>query len=108
MKRIRFIGSSLKDIQSFPVQTKKEIGVQLDRLQHGSEPQDWKPMRNVGPGTREIRIRTDGAFRVIYVAKFKEAIYVLHAFRKKSFKTAKKDIDLGKKRYKEMIRTRSE
>ena len=71
-------------------------------LQTGREPSDWKPMSEVGAGAREIRVRDEaGAFRVIYVAKFADAIYVLHAFQKKVQKTAQTDIDLAGRRYRE-------
>jgi phage-related protein len=85
LKPVEFRGSSLDDLRAFPVDARREAGHQIDRLQHGREPDDWKPMTNIGPGVKEIRIRdTAGAFRVIYVAKFAEAIYVLHCFQKKT------------------------
>lgn len=62
-------------------------------------PKDFKPMPDVGKGAYEIRVHLDGAWRVIYVAKFAEAIYVLHAFQKKTQQTNKDDIELAKKRY---------
>jgi phage-related protein len=79
-------------------------GFQLDRVQHGEEPMDWKPMQSVGRGVREIRVRgADGAFRVIYVASLGDAIYVLHCFQKKSQRTAKEDIALAVRRYKRLV-----
>jgi phage-related protein len=79
-------------------------GFQLDRVQHGEEPSDWKPMRSVGPGAREIRVRSaDGAFRVIYIASLGDAIYVLHCFQKKSQRTSKEDIALATRRYKHLL-----
>jgi phage-related protein len=79
-------------------------GFQLDRVQHGEEPNDWKSMRSVGPGVREIRVRSaDGAFRVIYVASLGDAIYVLHCFEKKSQRTRKEDIALAARRYKQLV-----
>ena len=78
---------------------------QLDRVQHGREPDDWKPMSTVGRGVREIRIRdAAGAFRVLYVAKFDDAVYVLHCFQKKTQKTSKADLNLGALRYRELIK----
>lgn len=68
---------------------------------------DWKPMESIGAGVKEIRIRVETSYRVIYVAKFSEAVYVLHAFVKKTQKTSKKDIDLSVDRYKALIRARS-
>ena len=103
-KPIAWIGSSLEDIKddrNFTASAKKEAGHQLDRVQSGLDPDDWKPFDTVGPGTKEIRINLDdGWFRVMYVAKFDEAIYVLHCFKKKSNKTSKMDISLAERRYK--------
>ena len=99
-KDIEFVDSALDDLRSFPEVARRDAGYQLDKVQHGEEPDDWKPFSTVGPGTREIRIAEDGdAFRVMYVAKFGGRIHVLHCFRKKTQATPKKDIDLAKKRY---------
>ncbi len=104
-KPIEFRGSSLADLRNFPQDARREAGLQLDRVQRGLEPDDWKSMKTVGAGTREIRLSdTDGTFRVIYVAKFEDAIFVLHSFQKKTQKTAQPDIDLAKERYKELLR----
>ena len=74
------------------------------RVQSGQEPDDWKPMNTVGPGVKEIRIRdAAGAFRVIYVAKFADAVYVLHCFQKKTDKTRKADLDLAAQRYRDLL-----
>ena len=102
MKPIRFCGRSLDVICSFPVVAKRETGYQLDRVQHGFEPVDWKPMPSIGSGVREIRIIHEGQYRVIYVAKFAEAVYVLHAFQKKTQKTRKQDIDTAKQALKQL------
>ena len=96
MKDIRFCGRSLEALRGFPAVAKREAGYQLDRVQHGLEPTDWKPMPSIGPGVREIRIMHEGQFRVIYVARLADAIYVLHAFQKKTQKTRKQDIDAAK------------
>lgn len=99
MKQIEFIGDSLEQIRFFPADARRDAGYQLRRVQKNMDPSDWKPMRSIGKGVREIRIREDnGAFRVIYLAKPGETIYVLHAFQKKTRKAAKKDIDLARKR----------
>lgn len=99
-KPVEFRGNSLDDLRSFPLATRREAGHQLDQVQHGLEPDDWKPMNTVGQGVRELRIRdTTGAFRVIYVAKFADAVYVLHCFQKKTAKTSKPDLDLATLRY---------
>jgi len=100
MKPIRFIGSSLDDLRQMPDVVRHDLGIELMAVQFGAEPSDFKPMKTVGSGAYEIRYRgMDGAFRVIYVAKFEEAIYVLHAFQKKSQKTAQSDIELARRRY---------
>lgn len=105
-KPVAFRGSSLDDLRAFPAAAKREAGHQIDLLQNGQEPDDWKPMATtVGAGAREIRIRDEaGAFRVIYVAKFDDAIYVLHCFQKKTEQTSKPDIDLAAKRYRVLKR----
>ena len=106
-KDVVFIGSSLRDLRAFPDSARREAGYQLDRIQQGFDPTDWKPMIAVGTGVREIRINAEGAFRVIYVAKFDEAVYVLHAFEKKTRKTSRQAIDLAKRRYQALINARS-
>ncbi len=104
-KPIEFRGSALDDLRAFPVSARREAGHQLDQVQNGREPQDWKPMPTIGQGAQEIRVRdAAGAFRVIYVAKLAGAIYVLHCFQKKTQKTSKADLDLAAKRYREFIR----
>ena len=104
-KPIEFRGNSLDDLRAFPLSVKREAGYQLDRVQNGLEPDDWKPLNTVGLGVREIRIRdAAGAFRVVYVAKFTDAVYVLHCFQKKTEKTSKADLDLAKKRYQELLK----
>ena len=102
MKQITFVGTTLKNIRDFPETAKRITGFQLRSIQRGDEPDDWKPMTSIGMGVREIRIHVDGEFRVIYVANIGSEIYVLHAFRKKTQKTEKKDIDMAKKRLKEI------
>ena len=96
MKPIVFLGDSLERLREFPDRARQQAGFELRRVQHGSEPSDWKPMKEVGSGVREIRIRsTGGAFRVLYVGTFGDAIYVLHAFQKKTQATPKKDLELA-------------
>lgn len=100
-KLVMFLGSALDDLRAFPPITRQEAGFQLDQVQRGRNPDDWKPLRTVGQGVREIRIQDDrGAFRVVYAAK--EAVYVLHCFQKKTQKTRKSDLDLAAKRYREL------
>jgi phage-related protein len=104
MKELRFVGTSLDDLSRFPPEAKRAAGFELWQVQNGLDPSDWKPMNDVGVGVREIRIHTDGAWRVIYVAKFAEAVYVLHAFGKKTQRTLQSDIDLAAKRYKDIAK----
>lgn len=105
LKPLEFRGSALGDLRTFPSAARREAGFQLDRVQRGLEPGDWKPMATIGQGVREIRIRDEGgAFRIIYVTKFVEAVFVLHCFQKKSQRTAREDIALATQRYKELVR----
>ena len=104
MKAVRFVGSSLDDLRAFPAAARREAGYQLRRLQDGMDPDDWKPMASIGPGVREIRVRDNsGAFRVIYIASIGDAIYVLHAFQKKTQQTLKRDLDLSAGRLKQVV-----
>ena len=104
-KPVEFRGSALEDLRAFPQAARREAGYQLDRVQRGREADDWKPMNSVGQGVREIRIRdATGAFRVMYVAKFADAVYVLHCFQKKTQKTRKADLDLAGQRYRELLK----
>jgi len=105
LRPVEFVGSALDDLRSFPTSVRREAGFQLDLVQRGKEPDDWKPMNTLGQGVREIRIReAEGAFRVIYVVKFEDAIYVLHCFQKKSQKTSKEDLDLASRRFKALVK----
>jgi phage-related protein len=106
MKGIEFLGASLKTVREFPAQAKREAGHQLDRLQHGLDPTDWKPMKSIGQGVREIRIQDEGQYRVIYMATFEDKIYVLHAFQKKSQKMSKQDLEAAKRALKEISERR--
>ncbi len=102
MKPVRFMGNAKDDLAAFPRSARIRVGHELFMVQVGREPDDWKPVASVGPGACEIRVRDQaGAFRVIYVARFEDAIYVLHAFQKKSQKTSSADLKLAKQRYRE-------
>jgi len=104
-RKIKFFGSSRADLRSFPDDARREAGQQLFQVQMGQAPDDWKPMESVGSGVREIRVQDEsGIYRLMYVAKFSDAIYVLHCFQKKTQKTAPGDIALAKRRYKELVR----
>ncbi|MDZ7790727.1 MAG: type II toxin-antitoxin system RelE/ParE family toxin [Xanthomonadales bacterium] len=103
-KPIRFHGSALAGLRSFPDSARQDAGFQLDQVQLGHDPDDWRSMKMVGKGVREIRIReSDGAYRVIYVARFADAIHVLHCFQKKSQRTARQDLELAQKRYRRLV-----
>lgn len=105
MKPIRFLGDSLKTLRNFPETARQDVGWQLDRVQRGLAPDDFKPMPSIGKGVEEIRIRDEsGAFRVIYLARLADAVYVLHAFQKKTQATAKRDMDLAKARLATLMR----
>ena len=105
LKPVEFLGSSLYDLRAFPLMARREAGHQLDQVQNGREPDDWKPMNTVGRGVKEIRIwDTTGTFRVMYTAKFSDAVYVLHCFQKKTEKTSKADLDLAAKRYRDLVK----
>ena len=107
-KEILWIGSSYQDILNFPVEPRKEAGFQLGKVQAGLEPDNWKPFDDIGAGTKEIRIRdSSGIYRVMYIAKFKEAVYVLHCFQKKTETTSQHDKAIAEIRYRAVIRERS-
>jgi|SRR5580658_8005239 phage-related protein len=100
-KPLHFVGSSLGDLKAFPDEARRDAGFNLDAVQRGLEPEDWKTMRTVGAGVKEIRVRdASGAYRVIYLASRPEAVYVLHCFQKKTEKTNLRDIDLARQRFK--------
>ena len=108
-KQIRWVGSAYDDLMVFPKDARKEVGFQLGKIQAGLEPADWKPFDEVGAGTREIRIReASGSYRVMYVAKFEEAIYVLHCFQKKTQATSKQDKAIARVRYRAVVSARKE
>ena len=105
MKKAIFRGNSLDDIRSFPEAAKKDAGYAIDDLQQGRMPCDFKPMPDVGSGVYEIRISTPPSkdqYRVFYIAKFEDAVYILHAFHKKTQKTRKEDIELATQRYRQI------
>jgi phage-related protein len=102
MKTIIFMGDSIECIRDFPDMVRHAMGRQLLRVQQGLDPLDWKPMKTVGAGVREVRIQADGQFRAFYVANIGNALYVLHAFQKKTQQTSQKDIALGRQRFKQI------
>lgn len=106
MKPIAWCGDSLDRVREFPDVARRKVGQQLNRLQHGHEPLDWKPLQEIGMGVCEIRVHQPGEYRVFYVAKFSEAIYVLHAFAKKSRKAPKRDLTIAATRLRALVETR--
>ena len=103
LKPIEFRGDSLQALKSFPESAGRRAGFQLNLVQQGRDPDDWKPMNTVGPGVREIRIRDErGIFRVMYVTKLGDTLFVLHCFQKKTQKTSAADIETATRRYKEL------
>jgi phage-related protein len=106
-KDIRWLGSSYSDLLAFPDEARRVAGFQLSKIQFGLDPDDWKPFDIVGAGTKEIRLReSGGSYRVMYVAKFEEAIYVLHCFQKKTQTTNKQDKDITEARYRAVVNAR--
>jgi len=102
MKEIEFLGDTRDRLRDFPDGARIRAGYELREVQKGNDPSDWKPMKTVGAGVREIRIRlADGAFRIIYLATLPECVLVLHAFEKKTQQTPQKEIDLAAKRLKD-------
>jgi phage-related protein len=101
MKQVIWMGTSKEDLRAFPGEARREVGYQLEHVQEGVDPDDWKPMSVVGSGVREIRVRESSrAFRCIYLATRPEGIYILHCFQKKTQKTSQRDLDLAQRRFK--------
>ncbi|MDY7012950.1 MAG: type II toxin-antitoxin system RelE/ParE family toxin [Cyanobacteriota bacterium] len=107
-KPIYWVGSSKKALSSFPEVARRRAGFELRAVQRGQQPSDFKPISSVGRGVEEIRIFTEEAYRIFYIARFEEAIYVLHAFQKKTQKTAQQDIEIGRQRYQQVLENRLE
>ncbi len=106
-KRLLFETGAYESLIAFPATARSEAGHQLDLVQQGRPPDDWKPMSTIGTGVSEIRIRNKaGAYRVVYIAKFEEAVYVLHCFEKKAQRTSRPDLDLASARYKALVQRR--
>jgi phage-related protein len=105
-KPVYWFGTSKEDLCEFPNEARREAGFALWKVQQGQPPPDFKPMSIVGQGVQEIRIRTEDAYRIFYVAKFEEAIYILHVFQKKKQKTSQQDIQVAQRRYKDLTQQR--
>lgn len=98
MKRLVWVGSSIEDLRSWSAEAQRDTGYQLFKIQSGMNPSDWKPMPGVGGGVQEIRIHCDNEYRVIYLAKLAEAVYVLHVFEKKMQNTPQAAIEVARRR----------
>ena len=105
-KRLFWSGSSKPDLKGFPTEARRVAGYQLWRVQQGRVPDDWKPLQSVGIGAKEIRVHTGREHRVIYIASFAEGVYVLHAFEKKTRRTARRDLELARTRLREVVNRR--
>jgi phage-related protein len=103
LKPVEWVGDSLKRVRELARPVRQQVGYELELVQHDMEPSDWKPMKTVGPGVNEIRIHVEGEYRLLYVARLRHAIYVLHVFPKKSRKTPKADIGLARTRFQEAL-----
>lgn len=106
MKTVYWEGDSLAEVSSLPKRVKRLIGYELERVQNGFEPTDWKPISSIGLGVKEIRIHSFNEYRILYVTKIKNAVHILHAFVKKTQKTSKQDIEIARKRYQLLISQR--
>jgi phage-related protein len=107
MKPVRFLGDSLECLREFPEAARHDAGFQLEQVQRGEQPNDFKPMPSIGKGVEEIRVRDDsGIYRVIYTARLPEAVYVLHAFQKKTQATPRHDIETARERFAQLKRER--
>lgn len=105
MKPLRFLGNTLECLRQFPEDARHDAGYQLEQVQHGKQPTDFKSMSSVGKGVEELRVWDDsGTYRVLYIARFAEAVYVLHAFQKKTRATSARDLELARSRYAQLRR----
>ena len=105
MRPVRFLGDSLECLREFSEDARHDAGYQLDKVQRGEQPDDFKPMPSVGKGVEEIRVTDEsGSYRVIYLARRAEAVYVLHAFQKKTQATSRRDIEIARKRFAQLSR----
>jgi phage-related protein len=103
LRPVQFLGDSLKYLREFPAEARHDAGYQLDRVQRGGQPADFKPMPTIGKGVEELRVSDEiGANRVVYVARRAKAVHVLHAFQKKTRATSRRDIEIAKRRFREI------
>ena len=106
MKPVAWIGSAKRDLVAWSPDVRRAAGRELERVQRGADPTDWKPMASIGRGAREIRVYVAGERRLVYVATFPEAVYVLHVFAKKTRSTSSRDLALAQQRYRSMLHGR--
>ena len=106
IKPVEWLGDSRERVREFSDEARGDVGFELWEVQQGKEPSNWKPMPSIGLGVKEIRVRAGEAYRLIYVARFSEAVYVLHAFEKKSRKTSRPDVELARNRFRTLVRER--
>lgn len=106
MKRVAWLGDSLARLRAAPADIRSDAGYQLDLVQRGEVPADFRPMPDIGPGVMEIRLHGENEYRVFYVARFEEAVYVLHCFVKKTRATRKAEVDMGRQRYRALLEAR--
>lgn len=105
MKPVRFLGDSLKRLCEFPEDARQDAGYQIDKVQRGEQPDDFKSMPSIGKGVEEIRVWDDsGTYRIVYTARLADAVYVLHAFQKKTQATSRKDIETARERYAQLMK----
>jgi phage-related protein len=106
IKPLLWLGDSKRRIREFPHEARQRIGFEMWEVQQGREPSDWKPMQAVGQGVNEVRVHLKGEYRVLYVARFQETVYVLHVFQKKTQRTSKHDIEIARDRYRTLLQER--
>jgi phage-related protein len=106
MKKVVFIGASRRRIKEFPEIACDLAGYQIWLVQQDKDPDDWKPMPSIGQGVKEIRIHQPHEHRVIYIAHSDEAVYILHAFEKKTQKTSKQDVNIARIAYAKIKKNR--
>lgn len=107
MKPIRFLGDALRALKAFPADARQDAGYQLDKVQRGEQPDDFKPVPSIGKGVEEVRVwEESGTYRVIYTARLADAVYVLHAFQKKTQATPKQHMDIARQRFNQLMQGR--
>jgi phage-related protein len=107
IKPVEWLGDSRKTLKQFPATVQRRAGFELRNVQQGVRATDSKMMPSVGSGVEEIRVWDEsGTYRVIHLAKFVEAVYVLHVFQKKTQQTSQRDVEVARVRLNQLIRER--